>query len=142
MEKFQDEFARVVGDQAAVLTHGVSRLLPREVLVDVVLTDEDLTTKAVEFLERLAPFGIGNSEPSALIGAWKIKGMRTLKERHLKIQFTFAENKNMEGFWANGVGKLEEDQSGNFDVLCLPQINTFRNLNRLELKIKHIRASN
>jgi single-stranded-DNA-specific exonuclease len=138
LEEFRIRFAEAVGAQAEAVTGG-SKLLSREVVADVAMTDEELSAEAVELLERLAPFGIGNSEPAVLVSGCKISGLRTLKERHLKLQLTFAENKSLEGFWANGVGRLESE-AGDVEVICLPQINTFRNLNRLELKIKDVRA--
>lgn len=140
LEAFRQAFDRAVGDQAEVITEGKSRLLPKEVVADIRMTDEELTPQAVEMLEKLAPFGMGNSEPVILISGCKVAGMRTLKERHLKVQLTFAQNRSLEGFWANGVGRLEEAERGEVEVICLPQINTFRNLNRLELKIKDLRV--
>lgn len=140
LEAFREAFAEAIAAQAMEITEGRGHLLPREVIADVNLSHEDLNSKAVELLEKLGPFGIGNSEPVVLVSGWKIAGMRTLKERHLKIQFSGAQNKSLEGFWANGVGRVREEEKGEVEIVCLPQINTFRNLNRLELKIKDLRV--
>jgi single-stranded-DNA-specific exonuclease len=141
LEAFREEFSNAVGDQASALTEGKSRVLPREVIADVALgSDAELTNESVRWLDRLAPFGIGNSEPVVVVSGFKVAGMKTLKERHLKIQFTTPQNKSMEGFWANGVGRMELPEATEVDIIGLPQINSFRNLNRLELKIKDIRA--
>jgi len=142
IEAFTDAFVNAIGDQASVLTEGKSRLLPREVVADLVLENDDaLTAESVAMLDRLAPFGIGNAEPVVVVSGWKIAGSKTLKERHLKIQFTTQQNKSLEGFWANGSGRLSVPEATEVDIICLPQINSFRNLNRLELKIKDIRAA-
>ena len=141
IETLRERFAEAVAAQVAEHSGDGARVLPREVLADVVLeSEEELTNAAVEAVEKLGPFGIGNSEPTLLISGWKVAGMRTMKERHLKIQLTTSQNKSLEGFWANGVGKAEIRETDEIDIVCLPQINTFRNLNRLELKIKDIRA--
>ncbi len=141
LDAFRNAFAEALGEQALVITEGKSRLLPREVLVDVVVdNDDELTADSVAMLEKLAPFGIGNAEPVMVISGWKINGVKILKERHLKIQFATRQNKSLEGFWANGAGRLEMPEASEVEIICLPQINTFRNLNRLELKIKDIRA--
>jgi single-stranded-DNA-specific exonuclease len=141
LEAFRASFAQAVGDQASELTKGEFRVLPREVVADVLLeSDNDLSNEAVAWLERLAPFGIGNAEPVVVVSGWKIAGMKTLKERHLKIQFTTRQNKSLEGFWANGVGRLDLPENKEVEIIGLPQINTFRNLDRLELKIKDIRV--
>ncbi len=140
--EFRSSFAQAVGAQALEITSGKSSLLPRDVTVDRVISFEDLDSATVEILEKLGPFGIGNPEPSFLISGIRVTGLRTLKERHLKLQFTLPHNRSLEGFWANGVDKFPEPASDiDVDVVCLPQINTFRNLNRLELKIKDLRVS-
>lgn len=141
IESFRTAFAQAVGDQARALTDGKSGVLPKEVIADIALADDDdLTAESVALLEKLAPFGIGNAEPVIIISGWKISGVKTLKERHLKIQFTTKQNKSLEGFWANGSGRLEMAQASEVEIIGLPQINSFRNMNRLELKIKDIRV--
>lgn len=141
IEKFRETFAAKAGERALELTDGKSKILSRETIADIVLSDDsELSKESVEFLEKLAPFGMGNAEPVLMISGWKIAGMRTLKERHLKLQFTSPQNKSMEGFWANGVGRVTE-QMESVDIACSAQINTFRNLNKVELKIKDIRAT-
>ncbi len=141
--EFRAAFAEAVGQQALTITEGKSALLPKDVVVDAMITSDDLKNGSVEILERLAPFGIGNPEPSFLLSGVKFTGMRVLKERHLKIQFALPQNKSVEGFWANGVDRLSKAPASdeNLDLVCLPQINTFRNLNRLELKVKDLRVS-
>ncbi|RZA08088.1 MAG: single-stranded-DNA-specific exonuclease RecJ [Proteobacteria bacterium] len=140
LEPFRASFAEAIGNQVSALYEG-TRVLLRDVLADVILVnEEELTNKAVEAIERLGPFGMGNSEPTLLITGWKLAGTRTMKEKHLKIQLTTSQNKSLEGFWANGVGKAEITEGGHIDIVCLPQINTFRNQSKLELKIKDIRA--
>jgi single-stranded-DNA-specific exonuclease len=141
IEEFQAGFAAAIGEQALKLTDGKSVLLPKDITVDAVLNFEDLHPRSVELLEKLSPFGIGNPEPSFILSGVNITGMRTLKERHLKIQISLPQNKSLEGFWANGAEKLSEPSSEAVDLVCLPQINTFRNLNKLELKIKDLRVS-
>lgn len=138
--EFRLRFSEAVAEQVAELLGEGKRVLAKEVNADVELADEDLSNRAVEALDRLAPFGMGNPEPVVIVSGWKVAGSKVLKERHLKIQFTSAQNKSLEGFWANGSGRADFDGMREVDIACLPQINTFRNLNRLELKIKDIRA--
>jgi len=141
LDDFRAAFAEAVGAQALALTGGQSKLLSKEVTADCYFeSEDDLTSEAVSLMDKLAPFGMGNAEPVVVISGWKISGIKTLKERHLKIQFTTKQNKSLEGFWANGSGRLKESEKGLVDIICLPQINSFRNLNRLELKVKDIRA--
>ena len=141
LEAFRESFANALGRQALEATEGKSTLLPRQITADCSLqNDDELTTEAVALMDKLAPFGMGNAEPVVVISGWKINGVKTLKERHLKIQFNTTQNKSLEGFWANGSGRLEVPEAGAVEIICLPQINSFRNLNRLELKIKDIRA--
>jgi single-stranded-DNA-specific exonuclease len=141
LEEFRSAFCEALAAQALKATEGKSKILPKEIWADACIeNEEELTADSVAALEKLAPFGMGNPEPVVVISGWKIAGFKTLKERHLKIQFTTKQNRSLEGFWANGTEKMEKADAGEVEIVCLPQINSFRNLNRLELKIKDIRA--
>jgi single-stranded-DNA-specific exonuclease len=140
IEAFRSRFAEAIGNQVAEISNG-ARTLTREVTADVLLADEaELTNQAVSAIEKIGPFGMGNPEPVLMISGWKVAGQRTMKEKHLKIQLTSSQNKSLEGFWVNGVGKAKIQDADLVDIVCLPQINTFKNLNRLELKIKDLRG--
>ena len=137
----REAFSKAVESQVLELTKGKLKVLPKEIRADLFLeSDHELTRESVEFLDRLAPFGMGNPEPVLVISGWKLEGVRTLKERHLKIQFSSVKNNQMEGFWANGNDHWKFKGDERVDIACLPQVNTFKNMNRLELKIKDIRA--
>lgn len=141
IDQFRTRFEGAIESQVSEITKGSSKVLAREVLADAILeSDEELTKDAVEFLEKLGPFGIGNPEPVLILSGWKINGVKVLKERHLKIQLQSQQNRGMEGFWANGSERWDSKELVSVDIACFPQINTFRNLNRLELKIKDMRA--
>lgn len=138
---FREAFACAVAAQVATVSgEATQKLLQREVYVDARLAEEDLTRQTVELLEKMGPFGIGNPEPVLLLSGWRLDGIRVLKERHLKMQLRSEQNKSMEGFWANGSDRWTAGENAVVDIACYPQINTFRNLNRLELKIKDMRA--
>ncbi len=142
VEQFRKAFAEAISAQVKTITGEESAtLLVRDVVIDARLADDsELTRQAVEFLEKLGPFGMGNPEPVILLSNWQLDGIRVLKERHLKMQLRSEQNKSMEGFWANGTDRWNAGENVMVDIACFPQINSFRNLDRLELKIKDMRA--
>ncbi|MCO5143983.1 MAG: single-stranded-DNA-specific exonuclease RecJ [Oligoflexia bacterium] len=143
IENFQKAFSESVYRKALSLFPEGHGLIKREISIDVNLTsDTEISHEMIKVLEKMAPFGMGNPEPVFRISGWKINGVKTLKERHLKIQLSSAQNRSMEGFWANGVDSYAFTEGESVDLACFPQLNTFRNLNRIEFKIKDIRSAN
>ncbi len=63
-----------------------------------------------------------------------------MKEKHLKLSLT-ADHGEIEGVWFNSVDRIDDLVKGSVDVAFVPQINTFRNANNVQLKIKDARAS-
>ena len=142
LENFTTGFLAAVGDQVLALTGNSAKVLLKNVFADTQLSgDEEITERAIQFLEKLQPFGMGNPEPVVILSNWKISGYRVLKERHLKLQLEHLRQGSIEGFWANGVEHYNQKQEDIVDIACLPQINNFRNKKSLELKIKGIRYS-
>jgi single-stranded-DNA-specific exonuclease len=143
LASFRRVFCEAVESQVKELTEGKLSVLPRITKVDAVLKDEqDLNESSVAWLERLAPFGMANPEPTILLKGWRLTGTKVLKERHLKVKLasTTVGGREWEGFWPMGVEKTSTDQ-GSVDVFCRPEFNFFKNRRSLEFKIKDIRES-
>lgn len=137
LEGFRESFEASVA-QATETILGGPGLLTKETKVDCEVSDTDITEESVKILEKLAPFGMGNPEPNVISSGWKVSGVRTLKERHLKLQLQ-SNGTMIEGFWANGVDSFRGEVGSEVELAVFPQINTFRDVSKIELKIKDVR---
>ncbi len=68
----------------------------------------DFTPKALEEIEKFAPYGIGNPEPLFAMKA-SVQEQKVLKGRHLKLKLgsLHKNEKGMEGIWFNAAERLE-----------------------------------
>jgi single-stranded-DNA-specific exonuclease len=144
LESFRERFAAKVREQLDVLLENGVDALARKVEIDAkldlptLLSTLDLNT--VKIIEKLAPFGIGNPEPVLSAEGFRIEESRTMKEKHLKLQLE-ADGNFVSAFWANGVERFESSLEENeVELAFSPTINTFRNQNNVEFRVKDIRA--
>ena len=64
-------------------------MLTPQLAIDLELSPEDLTAELFEWVERCAPFGIGNPEPLFLIRGLTLEcSPRVIKERHVCLTLT------------------------------------------------------
>ena len=117
-------------------------LVPR-CRIDAVVTAKDLDEKAVEALQKLAPFGMGNPEP-VLAMRGQSASPRVLQNKtegepgHLKLTLESAPAFDVIGFrFADKVGLTE----GPVDLAFKINIDEYRGVRRLALKLTSLRAS-
>ncbi len=138
LDSFRERFDGAVSAQVREMPGGI---LERELSLDAEITGAgDLAAAHVRAMDRLAPFGIGNSEPVLALKGYEVRSHRVMKEKHLKLSLT-ADHGEIEGVWFNSVDRIDDLVKGSVDVAFVPQINTFRNANNVQLKIKDARAS-
>ncbi|NUM89614.1 MAG: hypothetical protein HUU37_10450 [Bdellovibrionales bacterium] len=139
LEEFRSRFNEAVERQVQERLGGS---LTRELHVDAEVSDaRELVAPAVRAMDRLSPFGIGNAEPViAWRGSW-VKSHRTMKEKHLKLSFKGSAHDEVEGVWFNAAGALDGILGVPVDVAFVPQINTYRNAQAVQLKVRDARAN-
>lgn len=117
-------------------------LVPR-CRIDAVVSARELDEKAVEALQKLAPFGMGNPEP-VLAMRGQAAAPRVLQNKtpgepgHLKLTLESAPSFDVIGFrLADKVGLTE----GPIDLAFKISIDEYRGVSRLALKLTQLRAS-
>ena len=117
-------------------------LIPR-CRIDAVVSAKELDEAAVEGLQRLAPFGMGNPEPVLALRNQSVSP-RVLENKkpglpgHLKLTLESAPSFDVIGFsMADKVGLTE----GPVDLAFKISIDEYRGVKRLALKLTQLRAS-
>jgi single-stranded-DNA-specific exonuclease len=108
---------------------------------------EELDLRALEEIERLAPFGPGHPEPVFAVRA-KVEQQSILKGRHVKLRLGSSKTRGFEGIWFNAAERLDDTllmeksaQSGKpCEFAGIPEINRFLGKTNPTLRIKSARA--
>jgi single-stranded-DNA-specific exonuclease len=109
-------------------------------LKSVVLVDDDLTraeinARLVNELSRLEPFGMGNAKPLFVAKGLSVNAKKVVGQKHLKLEMGHGKNKV---FDAIAFGKADSLVTLNesADVLFGLEVNTFRDVARIQLVVK------
>ncbi len=112
--------------------------------VDASVGWEDLDLGLVSELERLAPFGVGNAEPTLLLERAVPVGARIVGQNHLKFR---ARRSRGPAAILDVIGFRMGERLGEFrmgaemDLVFTPERNTWRGLEILQLRLKDFRTS-
>lgn len=138
LDAFTDAYNQAVAELEATRTRDES------VQVEGFIETDHMTLRAIEELERLAPFGPGNPEPLFGVTAG-VQSQTVLKGRHLKLKLRgTAPGALIEGIWFNAAEKLENTELVEFSAQgqkpCLfagiPEVNRFLGRVTPTLRIK------
>jgi single-stranded-DNA-specific exonuclease len=109
---------------------------------------EEFNPKALEEIEKFAPYGVGNPEPLFAVAA-SVEEQRVLKGRHLKLKLGSPVKgaKGIEGIWFNAAERLEIteflEKSAQHRKSCLftgfPELNRYLGRVTPTLRIKAAR---
>jgi len=102
---------------------------------------KDFTPKAIEEIEKFAPYGTGNPEPMFAVAAY-VDQQNVLKGRHVKLKL--GPPKSLEGIWFNAAERLEVtellEKSAQHREVCLfagiPELNRYMGRVTPTLRIK------
>ncbi|MBS1705973.1 MAG: single-stranded-DNA-specific exonuclease RecJ [Armatimonadetes bacterium] len=111
---------------------------PPVISVQAEIGAELLTPEAVDDLNRLQPFGTGNSTPRFAVKGFSVDKRVTISnDRHLKICCRSAEGAIFESLiWGQGDSAYPEAQEGTkVNLVFEPQLNTFQGRRTVQLKI-------
>ncbi len=133
LEAFRDELNRVINDSSPEL-----RSLP-PLLADAELSLQDVNADLLEQLAYLEPVGHGNPAPIFLTRGIQARSSTMSHGKHLKLHFNLPPNMPAEAIgW--GMGKQEHLCKGLVDICYQAKWDTFRNVRKIVLMLKGIRA--
>ncbi|MCA3014641.1 MAG: single-stranded-DNA-specific exonuclease RecJ, partial [Myxococcaceae bacterium] len=137
LEAFRESFHAVTRERLSE-----PQLVPRQ-RIDAVVSPAELDVAAVEALQALAPFGMGNPEP--VLGLRRlVTSPRVLESKqpgqpgHLKLTLEAAPQLDCIGF---GFAPLAPLTAAAADLAVQVSIDEFRGARRVGLKLKALRAS-
>ncbi|CAH2031659.1 single-stranded-DNA-specific exonuclease RecJ [Trichlorobacter ammonificans] len=129
LDAFATTFERVAAAQLAATD------LAPTLSLDAELTPEELNLSLVGELARLAPFGIGNAEPTLLLRGMRVLEARTVGDGHLKMRLEKERTIYPAIGWRMAGGPIPQ----RVDIACTPELDTWGGGERLQLRLKGIR---
>ena len=134
VEAFRDSFdreCRIMMEQIDISPY---------VEADVEASLADVSVALVNELQGLAPFGMGNSQPTLLFRRLKVVSVSELKKAHLKISFSDGKQVISALFWR--MTEHPELKIGNIvDVAARPDINTYGGMSGLQLTLQAVQKA-
>jgi len=113
--------------------------LHEHVRIDAVVKLGDLDAEFFEQLERLEPCGPDNPTPVFAVEGVRLQGApRVVGKNHLRFNVTDGDTSAQAIWW--GMGEFEFPQGG-FDVAFAPELNEYRGVESVQLKVKDVRLS-
>jgi len=134
LQPFRDHFCSVVEGR---LTE--DDYVPK-LSIDGPLLLDDCNEDLVQFLDRLSPFGIGNTEPLFIAENIQIAGVPMVVSRnHLKLNVR-QNGREIEciGFGMGHLAGPIQSEPGRVCIAFVPTINVWQNRARLQLKLRDV----
>lgn len=131
-----DELRRALNEFAA--TTLTDDELRRRVRIDAVVKLDDLDADFFEQLARLEPCGPDNPTPVFAVEGVRLRGTpRVVGKNHLRFTVTDGDATAQAIWWGMGDFKFPE---GQFDVAFTPELNEYRGVENVQLKVRDVRT--
>ena len=116
-----------------------SHLVP-EIEIDAIVEADDINSKFWNILKQMAPFGPGNRLPVFVTKNIQLHQLRLLNDLHIKATLiTKKESIDVIGFNMKNEYPLVLD--GNIDICYSIELNTWKNQEKLQLRLKDLRKA-
>jgi single-stranded-DNA-specific exonuclease len=113
--------------------------LHQRVKIDAVVTLDDLDADFFEQLAHFEPCGTENPTPVFAIEGVQLRGApRVVGKNHLRFNVTDGDTTAQAIWWGRGDFELP---NGKFDVAFTPELNEFRGVESVQLKVKDVRGT-
>ncbi len=117
-------------------------LVPSKV-VDMAIEGQELTVQAVQCLESLEPFGLGNPGPLFSVEGATVTRVTTMTDGlHLKLGLRTVDGSVFDAVaWGQGERAEEFPAGQTVDAVFKPEVNEFRGNVAVQMKLEHISPS-
>ncbi len=137
LNEFRERFSGVVAEWAT----GAATV--PTLCVDAEVQLSEVTTKLIQEIGALHPFGAGNPEPTFAVKGLEVMDSRTVGDKHLKM--TVRQGRSMP-FDSIGFGMKSLIDRGistrtAVDLAFIPELNHWNGYERIQLRIRDIRMS-
>lgn len=132
-----DKFRKKVNEYVEN-NYGEEDLMPVQ-KIDISVPLSKVKEEDIQDLEKLRPFGIGNPRPVFCSNGLSVKGVRVLKDKHLKLNL--GDNVGAIGFNMAGLKSRVEESKEDLRMCYSPRLSKFRK-GDIELRIKDIKKGN
>jgi single-stranded-DNA-specific exonuclease len=113
--------------------------LHQRVRIDAIVRLGDLDAEFFEQLERLEPCGPGNPTPVFAVEGVRLRGApRVVGKNHLRFTVTDGDTAAQAIWWGRGDFEFP---GGSFDVAFAAELNEYRGIESVQLKVRDVRAS-
>ncbi len=120
-------------------------LIP-ELKIDAAIQSKTLNLDLVQDLKRFEPFGMGNPKPRFVTKDLILTHEPfVMKEKHLKLKLSDADNRLFEAVWWDGVEKSKGQTlkpKTRIELAYTPEANTWNGNTRLQLVVEDLRTDN
>ena len=134
-----DAFAEALEAEARLTLAG-GNLRPR-LKIDCEYPLERVDYQTIHRLARLEPYGQGNREPSLLATDCHVLDARRVGKDRSHLKLTLGANERALDAIAFGFGDMGIQKGDVVDVVYIPEINRFRGVDRLQIRIKAMRRA-
>jgi single-stranded-DNA-specific exonuclease len=135
-DQFKQDFAHYVN------TTVDQSLLKENLIIDTVISPEQLTKSLVQTISKIGPFGEGNSEPILLLQDVTLEKIITMSGgKHLKFVVRKGSQRYECVWWNKGDYKNQLQKLFALDIAFKPEINIWQGKENLQLCIEDVRKS-
>ena len=127
-------------EEASKQTLQERTLIPR-LKIDTLLAIRDVDFSLVQRLKALEPYGQGNREPNLMAEQVRVTATRKVGADQTHLKLTLEDHGIFHDAIAFGLAHKGVRTGDHLDIVYIPEINRFRNQDRLQLRIKALRVS-
>lgn len=137
LPEFRDRFAEVAAGWAG------DRSSPPLLHVDAEVDLREIDQQLVRELGLLHPFGAGNPEPTLAVKNLSILNQRVVGDGHLKLTVRHGNSRPFDsiGFRMGSLAELGLSAERAIDLVFVPELNHWNGLDRVQLRIRDLKAS-